>query len=203
MVCGIPTDPRCQVASDHGVIRARHGVHDDRPIVLLMGGGMGPTRMDQVAAGLCASGRRMHVVAVSGNDRRAHRRLRRVRPAGDTSLTLRGWVNDVPALMQIASVLVTKPGGVTCAEAAVCGVPSGPFDPIPGPEEHNAARLARVRRGRAHAWGRRDGRGGAGTSRRRREACRGCRPRCASSRPRQRLPPSPAWSLAPGWRSRC
>ena len=144
VVCGIPTDPRCQVPSDAGVIRARHGVHDDRPIVLLMGGGMGPTRMDQVAAGLCASGRRMHIVAVSGHDRRAHRRLCHVRPAGDASLTLRGWVDDVPALMQIASVLVTKPGGVSCAEAAVCGVPSVLFDPIPGPEEHNAARLARA-----------------------------------------------------------
>ncbi len=144
VVCGIPTDRRCQVASDPGVIRARHGVHDDRPIVLLMGGGMGPTRMDQVAAGLCASGRRMHIVAVSGHDRLAHRRLSRVRPAGDASLTVRGWIDDVPALMQIASVLVTKPGGVTSAEAAVCGVPSVLFDPIPGPEEHNAARLARA-----------------------------------------------------------
>lgn len=144
VVCGIPTDPRCQVASDAGVIRARHGVHDDRPIVLLMGGGMGPTRMDQVAASLCASGRRMHVVAVSGHDRRAHRRLSSVRAAGAASLTVHAWVDEVPALMRTASVLVTKPGGVTGAEAAVCGVPAVLFDPIPGPEEYNAARIARA-----------------------------------------------------------
>lgn len=144
VVCGIPTDPRCRVAIDVSSIRGRHGVQNDPPIVLLMGGGMGPTRMDLVAAGLCATGRRMHVVAVTGHDRRAYRRLSSVRPTGGVSLTVRGWVDDVPALMRAASVLVTKPGGVTSAEAAVCGVPSVMFDPIPGPEEHNAAHLARA-----------------------------------------------------------
>jgi processive 1,2-diacylglycerol beta-glucosyltransferase len=43
--------------------------------------------------------------------------------------------------MQAASVLVTKPGGLTTAEAAMCALPLVMFDPIPGPEQRNAERL--------------------------------------------------------------
>jgi processive 1,2-diacylglycerol beta-glucosyltransferase len=144
VVAGIPTDAGFQLTADRAATRARHGLHDDRPLVLLMGGGMGPTRMDRVAAGLCATGRPIHVVAVAGHDRRARRRLDAVRGTANTTLMVRGWIDDVPALMQSAAVLVTKPGGVTCAEAAACGVPVVMFDPIPGPEEHNAERLVQA-----------------------------------------------------------
>jgi processive 1,2-diacylglycerol beta-glucosyltransferase len=44
--------------------------------------------------------------------------------------------------MQAASALVTKPGGLTTAEAALCALPTVFFDPIPGPERRNAERAA-------------------------------------------------------------
>jgi processive 1,2-diacylglycerol beta-glucosyltransferase len=141
-VTGIPTAVEFQSPGDPAAMHERYGVPPDRPIVLLMGGGMGPTHMDRVAESLCASGRRVHVVAVAGHDARMRARLERVAMRYRESLTVRGWVNDAAALMRAASVLVTKPGGLTTAEAAVCGVPMVMFDPIPGPEEHNAARVA-------------------------------------------------------------
>lgn len=140
-VSGIPTDRRFGPGADLESIRVDG--NDTRPLVLLMGGGMGPTRMERIAAGLCATGRPMHVVAVAGHDARARRRLGRLRTRGETALTVHGWTENVPALMRCASVLVTKPGGVTTAEAAECGVATVLFDPIPGPEEDNAARLVR------------------------------------------------------------
>jgi processive 1,2-diacylglycerol beta-glucosyltransferase len=44
--------------------------------------------------------------------------------------------------MRTASVLATKPGGLTTAEAAQCALPLVMFDAIPGPERRNAARFA-------------------------------------------------------------
>ncbi|HEY0407565.1 MAG TPA: glycosyltransferase, partial [Pyrinomonadaceae bacterium] len=58
------------------------------------------------------------------------------------SLRVLSWTEDVAALMQSAAVLVTKPGGLTTAEAATCAVPVVMFDAIPGPERRNAARIA-------------------------------------------------------------
>jgi processive 1,2-diacylglycerol beta-glucosyltransferase len=141
-VCGIPTDASFNVRHDKRATRARHGIENDAPVVLLMGGGMGPTRMDEVAARLCASKQPMQIVAVAGRDRRARRRLESLRAEPPAALRVLGWTDDVTALMQVASVLVTKPGGVTTAEAARCALPVVMFGAIPGPEWRNAARFA-------------------------------------------------------------
>jgi processive 1,2-diacylglycerol beta-glucosyltransferase len=149
-VCGIPTDAAFGLHHDAKETRRRHGIEDDdAPIALVMGGGMGPTRMDRVAALLCESRLRLHVIAVAGRDARAQRSLAQVvrrlarREAGShVSLRVLGWVDDIAALMQAASVLVTKPGGLTTAEAALSALPVVFFDAIPGPERRNAARMA-------------------------------------------------------------
>ena len=141
---GIPVDPSFRVQHDRRATRARYGINDDAPIVLLMGGGMGPTHMDEVAARLCKSGERMHVIAIAGRDRRARQKLSRLSTTAAISLHVQGWVDDIPALMQAASVLATKPGGVTTAEAALCRLPLILFDAIPGPEERNATRFAQT-----------------------------------------------------------
>jgi processive 1,2-diacylglycerol beta-glucosyltransferase len=141
-VCGIPTDEAFRTRHDAEETRRRHGISDDAPLLLLMGGGMGPTRMDRVAASLCRSDIPLHVVAVTGRDARARRRLSRVKSEPPVSLRVLGWAEDVAALMQAAAVLVTKPGGLTTAEAALSSLPSVFFDAIHGPEQRNAARVA-------------------------------------------------------------
>jgi processive 1,2-diacylglycerol beta-glucosyltransferase len=143
-ICGIPTDQAFRTKHDDAATRARYDLNDGAPVVLLMGGGMGPTRMDEVAARLCESGEPLQVVAVAGHDGRARRRLLRLRADAPASLRALGWTEDVAALMSTASVLVTKPGGLTTAEAALCSLPVIMFDAIPGPERRNAARFARA-----------------------------------------------------------
>ena len=141
-VCGIPADPRFSEDIDVQDTRVRYGAHDNLPLVLLMGGGMGPTRMDRVAARSVRNrpadarsrglGSRPPRMASTLTHSRARRRLDQSRGVGS---------DDIPSLMRSADVLVTKPGGLTTTEAALCGVPTVLFDPIPGPEERNAARF--------------------------------------------------------------
>jgi processive 1,2-diacylglycerol beta-glucosyltransferase len=141
VTCGIPTDYKFCDRHDETETRRRHGINDDAPIVLLMGGGRGPTHMNEVAARLCESGQTMHVIAATGHDTGMRRRLARLRAWQPVSLQVFGWKDDIAPLMQAAAVLVTKPGGLTTAEAAQCGLPVIIFDAIPGPEQRNAARL--------------------------------------------------------------
>lgn len=151
--CGIPIDRRFTLPHDLTEItttRRRFHLRTDAPLVLLMGGGMGPTRMDKVAEDLCrqSDGRRFDILAVTGHDRRAHRRLEQLRKRvgaerGTTheaqiALHVIGWTDAVAELMSAADVLVTKPGGVTTSEALACALPSILFDAIPGPELRNA-----------------------------------------------------------------
>jgi processive 1,2-diacylglycerol beta-glucosyltransferase len=141
VVCGIPTDADFGKPHNNAATRARYRLDDRTPVVLLMGGGMGPARLDQVAARLCDSDEPMQVVAITGHDARMRRRIEGLgmRPA---TLRVLGWIDDVAALMETASVLVTKPGGLTTAEAALSELPLVMFDAIPGPELRNAERVA-------------------------------------------------------------
>ena len=140
-ICGIPTDAAFGTRHNENETRDRFGINDDVPIVLIMGGGVGPTRMDEVAAKLCREGKAVHVIAATGHDKRVGRRLARLSPSPSASLSVLSWTDDIPALMQAASLLVTKPGGLTTAEAAMCALPIVMFDAIPGPERRNAARF--------------------------------------------------------------
>lgn len=140
-ICGIPVDPAFDRVTDRSAVRRRHLIGDDVPLVLLMGGGMGPTRMHEVARRLAENKVPMHIVAIAGKDKRARRRLERLRVNPPVSLKVLGWTDEVAALMQAAAVLVTKPGGLTIAEAALCSVPEVFFDPIPGAEFVNAKRM--------------------------------------------------------------
>jgi processive 1,2-diacylglycerol beta-glucosyltransferase len=103
---------------------------------------MGPTRMDRVAERLGTSGVPMRIVAIAGHDAQARGRLERLHAAPPVSLNVLRRTEDVAALMQAATLLVTKPGGLTIAEAALCALPVVAFDVIPGPEQRNATRLA-------------------------------------------------------------
>jgi processive 1,2-diacylglycerol beta-glucosyltransferase len=140
-ICGIPVDPAFDVLHNPKATRLRQGISDNAPMVLLMGGGMGPTRMDQVVERLGESNTPMHIVAVAGKDKRALRRLERLKVKAPASLRVVGWTNEVAALMQAARILATKPGGLTIAEAALCSLPVVFFDPIPGAEFVNAKRM--------------------------------------------------------------
>ena len=140
-ICGIPVYPAFDVPHNPKATRLRYGISDNAPMLLLMGGGMGPTRMDQVVERLGESNTPMHIVAVAGKDKRALRRLERLKVKAPVSLRVVGWTNEVAALMQTARILVTKPGGLTIAEAALCSLPVVFFDPIPGAEFVNARRM--------------------------------------------------------------
>jgi processive 1,2-diacylglycerol beta-glucosyltransferase len=58
-----------------------------------------------------------------------------------------GFTDKIHELMAEASLLITKPGALTCSEALATGVPLLLYSPLPGQEEDNAAYL--VRRGAA------------------------------------------------------
>ncbi len=137
-VCGIPLSASFAEKHDINETKRQFGL-DERGIVLLMGGGTGPTRMHEVAAHLLKDGKDLQIVALPAKDKRAKAALEKLQSTETVSILVLAWTSLIAELMQAATVLATKPGGLTLSEAAACGLPLVLFDRIPGPEEVNAA----------------------------------------------------------------
>ena len=141
LVSGVPIDPTFAVRIER--VKALHefGLEARKPVVLVMGGGMGPAPLDHIVASLEHCDLPVQVLAVAGHNRKMYRRLEKLR--GRLSIDLRpfGWTSRVRELMAAADLLITKPGGLTVAESLAAGVPLLLTEPIPGPEERHVRYL--------------------------------------------------------------
>jgi processive 1,2-diacylglycerol beta-glucosyltransferase len=141
LLCGIPVDAAFALPFDKKEVMQALGLDARRPVVLVMGGGMGPVPLDRVVSSLELCDAPMQVLAVAGRDRRLRRRLETLRGRLAVDLHLFGWTENVPELMAVADLLITKPGGLTAAEALAAGLPMILTHPIPGPEERHVRYL--------------------------------------------------------------
>lgn len=137
LVCGIPIDPAFSLSYDKAELRRSLGLAHNRPVVLVMGGGMGPAPLDQIVASLEHCGQPLQVVAVAGLDREMRDRVARLRGKIAVDLRVFGWADNITELMAASDLLITKPGGLTIAEALAMGLPMLLTHPIPGPEERH------------------------------------------------------------------
>jgi processive 1,2-diacylglycerol beta-glucosyltransferase len=137
VLCGIPVDPAFSLPFDKAEITQALGLDPRRPVVLVMGGGMGPVPLDQIVLALERCDLPLQVLAVCGRDQAQKLRLEQLRGKVALDVHVFGWSDNVPELMSAADILVSKPGGVTIAEAMAVGLPMILTHPIPGPEERH------------------------------------------------------------------
>jgi processive 1,2-diacylglycerol beta-glucosyltransferase len=135
--CGVPVDPVFALSFDRQEVLQSLGLNTRRPVVLVMGGGMGPWPIDSIVEALEACKVPLQVVAVTGRDQRMRSRLDRLQGKLALQLLPFGWTDRIPELMAAADLLITKPGGLTASEALAAGLPTVLTHPIPGPEERN------------------------------------------------------------------
>jgi processive 1,2-diacylglycerol beta-glucosyltransferase len=135
-VTGIPVRSSFTRRRGRARERARLGLSKDRPVVLVMSGGMAVGSLAETAARVLERGR-VQVLAVAGRNEKAHKSLRSLHPPRDSTLHPFGFVEDMASLMAASDVFVGKSGGVTTAECLAMGLPMIVCDPIPGQEERN------------------------------------------------------------------
>ncbi|MGW8802783.1 MGDG synthase family glycosyltransferase [Streptomyces sp. NPDC055775] len=136
-VTGPVTDPRFApaTAAVRGAARARFGLPAHSALALLVAGSWGVGPVEQVAAEIRDGGVAVPVV-VCGRNQVLAERLRRIGVKH-----VYGWVEDMPALMSAADVLVQNAGGLTSLEAFSSGLPVVSYRCIPGHGQTNAAAL--------------------------------------------------------------
>lgn len=137
-VTGIPVRPGFGRRHDKVAIRARYGLHPDRPIVLFLSGGFAAGPMRRSILGLWMERRDIQILAVCGRNERMRRQVAALpRPAGAVLHAL-GFVEHPDELMAISDLVVSKSGGITTSECMASGKPLFISASIAGQEERNA-----------------------------------------------------------------
>ena len=145
-VSGIPVDPDFGKNQDKPSLRRKLGLRQDSPVILVSAGALGVNPAEQVVKSLRQMPHRAQVVVISGKNPEAKARveaelLQSAATPSKVEFKVLGYVDDMPAWMGAADLLVSKPGGMTSAEAMASGLPMVIYDPIPGQEERNCDQL--------------------------------------------------------------
>jgi processive 1,2-diacylglycerol beta-glucosyltransferase len=132
---GIPIDPKFRKKADRNAILEKLGLHKNKKCVLVMGGtqGLGPVK--EIVRALDSSSVDMQIIVATGTNKKLFRYL--------SSRHFRKKVlglymaDNIEDLMAVSDLIITKPGGITTAEALAKGLPMLIVNPLPGQESMN------------------------------------------------------------------
>ncbi len=136
-VCGIPIDPKFGIQHDRKTIIKRLELDESIPTILIMGGGQGLGPIREAVRALKDSTMDFQLIVVAGTNRKILRWLKKVRLKNGRKILTYEFADNIDQLMEIASFVITKAGGMTVSESLAKGLPLMIVKPIPGQEMHN------------------------------------------------------------------
>lgn len=136
MSFGIPIEPKFRRDNNDGAALHRElGIDPSKPCVLVMGGTQGLGPIKDMVRSLDRSPLDIQMVIVCGTNKRLYRHFQRVR--FNKKAVVLPYASNIEELMQISDLVITKPGGITTAEALAKGLPMLIVHPLPGQEAMN------------------------------------------------------------------
>ena len=140
---GIPISNKFLETFNTSKILSSLGLKENLKTVLFFAGGkfgLGKSRTLEIFNTLVNDFNNIQVIAISGKNKKMYEEFNQiVKIANKTNfIKVFEFVNNVPELMAVSDVVITKPGGLTTTESLVSGLPMIIINPIPGQEEENA-----------------------------------------------------------------
>ncbi|GAA4703122.1 MGDG synthase family glycosyltransferase [Brevibacillus fulvus] len=117
--------------------KQRVGLDPDRFTVLISGGEGGYGAIRKIVRCLAAHDRSLQLVVITGKNKQLYRELQQESKLDNLPLLLLGYVEKMWQWIGAADVYISKPGGITCAEALALGTPLIFYQPLPGQEQKN------------------------------------------------------------------
>lgn len=142
-ITGIPIHPKFARKGSRVQLQKKLGLQPDRWTLLIGSGGFGTGPIVELFEKLIPIREPLQILVVTGKNTGLLRRLESLRDRTSHAVTLYGFIDNMDELMEVSDLMVTKPGGLSCAEAMVKGLPLLLVAPIPGQESRNARILER------------------------------------------------------------
>lgn len=109
---------------------------EDKKTILVMGGGLGLGDINSIVKAIDEYMENVQIIAIAGRNNRLEAKLSKL--STKNSLSVYGFVNNMPEIMEISDCIITKPGGVSSSEVLSREKPLVIFSPLPGQEYENA-----------------------------------------------------------------
>lgn len=138
---GIPFDHRFNIHIDRLQVMRKFGLDPELRTILIMGGGQGLGPIKAIVRSLENAHTDFQEIIVTATNKKLYRELRSKVNKSRHKIKLFGYVNTIPEFMAVSDLIITKPGGITTAEALSKNLPMIIVRPIPGQEANNTTFL--------------------------------------------------------------
>lgn len=140
---GIPLSLKFSGTFNKEEIYKEFELDSSKPVILFFGGGefgLGKDRTLQVLDALIHNLATYQIVAISGRNKKMNLGFKDLvnKAKAQDRVKIFEYVNKVPELMSISTIVVSKPGGLTTSESLASNLPMLVINPIAGQEEENA-----------------------------------------------------------------
>lgn len=136
-VYGIPIRMKFASQLDRGPIWQRLGLDPRVPVILIMGGGQGLGPIQEVVQSLMDIPLPLQIIVLTGINKKLTEWLAVIQPTAKHKLVYFEYSKQVDVLMEISTLIITKPGGMTTSESLAKGLPMVIVNPLPGQEMNN------------------------------------------------------------------
>ena len=142
-VTGIPLSDKFLQTYDRKSILTSLNLQDEKPNILFFGGGefgLGKSKIFEILDSLIQSSNDIQIIAIAGKNEKMKKKFEEIVEKNKVMNRVKvlSFTKQIPQLMSISDLVVTKPGGMTTTESLACGLPMLMINPIPGQEEENA-----------------------------------------------------------------
>lgn len=138
---GIPFDSKFNEEPQKASVIQKLGLSAALPVILIMGGGQGLGPIKTIVRSLEKTKTDFQEIVIAGTNKKLYQALKRQVKKSRKKILVFGYVDNVNELMGIASIIITKPGGVTTSEVLAKRLPMLIIKPIPGQEASNTIYL--------------------------------------------------------------
>ena len=140
---GIPLSNKFLMHYNKVSVMKSFGLNPNKPVILFFGGGefgLGREQTIKIFKSFIQHINNNQIVAIAGKNEKLKEAFSSIVHSLQVEDVVKvlPYTNQVPELMSISDLVVTKPGGLTTTESLASGLPIIAINPIPGQEEENA-----------------------------------------------------------------
>jgi len=140
---GIPLSNRFLLHYDKAKILSEYNLSTDKKTILFFAGGeygFGKDKTFNMLKSIIDGFPYLQIIAIAGRNVKMKERFDELvyETNSSSSVKILSYTNQVPELMSVSDLVITKPGGLTTTESLASGLPLILIDPLPGQEEENA-----------------------------------------------------------------